>query len=382
MTATVTIDVGNGESVVIGRSGEAITLDGTACDSATASNTHAIAVTATGVPGTISIDLSGGPFAPGASGEGDGGEPEIEFAVTLPTGSPTLRVSGGDGADDVVAGSGGINLNASESVDDADVVISGQAAVAIDGNGGGDELSVAGGEGTGDPTAASVAGGHGDDRLFGGRGGGAFDGGPGEDTIDFSVAASVDADLIGGVVVHPGGATDDIAGVENIIGSPGDDRLIGTDEANVLSGEAGDDRVEGRAAGDTLAGGAGTDTVRFRSGDGVRVDLREGTARGEGKDSLTGFENVMGTKAADTLHGDAGGNKLAGGGGSDDLFGHGGDDVLTGGPGNDRLFGQAGLDQLLGRAGRDELNGGEGNDVCRGGPDPDSFVFCERVILG
>lgn len=382
MAATVTIEVGDGESIAIGRSGEAITLGGTACDSATVSNTNAITVNATGAPGTISIVLSGGPFAPGLSAEADGGDPEIEFTISVASGSPIVRVVGGDAADDIVAGSGGINLNASEPVDDADVTISGQAAIAMDGIGGGDALSVAGGAGTGGPAAANVNGGDGDDRLFGALGQSAFDGAAGEDTIDFAASASIDADLSGGIVVHAGGATDQISEVENVVGSPGDDRLIGTDEANVLSGEAGNDRVEGRGAGDTLAGGAGTDTVRFRSDEGVRVNLSEGTARGEGKDALTGFENVMGTKRADTIRGDVEGNKLAGGGGGDELFGHDGADMLTGGPGSDRLYGETGNDRLFGRAGRDELDGGDGEDACRGGPDPDSFVFCEHLTLG
>lgn len=288
-TATATVQVGDGESPLLGRSGDAITLDGAPCDMATVSNTDAIVVNATGTPTSISIDLGGGDFAPGLSAESDGGSPEIEFTINLPAGTPTLGVIGGEGDDTVVVGTGGINLNAAEPVGDADVVIIGQVVIVLEGN----------------------------------------------------------------------------------------------DGSDVLSGGEDDDRIGGGPGNDVLEGGPGTDTVLFGPVDaGVEVDLRDGTAQGEGNDSLAGFENVMGTKHADTLHGDQGSNKLAGGAGRDMLFADNGADVLRGGPGNDELNGQSGNDGLIGGSGSDQLDGGDGEDVCKGGPDPDSFVFCENIALG
>jgi Ca2+-binding RTX toxin-like protein len=123
-----------------------------------------------------------------------------------------------------------------------------------------------------------------------------------------------------------------------------------------------------------------------KAGRGVVVDLRMGTAGGQGHDLLTGVNVVEATASADILIGDRGLNVLLGGGGPDALVGKGrgdflvggaGDDVLNGGRGNDELVGGRGRDMLLGRAGNDTLVerppepnliiGGAGRDTCRGG---------------
>ena len=171
ITGTVTVDVGNGESVTIARSGDQIALDGASCDTATVTNTDTIAVAATGVPGVITIDLGGGAFAPGLTPETEAG-PEIEFVLTLPGGAPTVRILGAAGPDHVVVGALGINLDATEPVGDPDVTMTGGPALSVDGAGGNDTLSVAGGAGTGAPSAgAGLAGGGGDDLLLGATGG-------------------------------------------------------------------------------------------------------------------------------------------------------------------------------------------------------------------
>lgn len=382
MTATGTVALGDGEAATIVRQGDAIALDGAPCDTATVTNTDGIVVNGTGTPASITIDLGGGPFAPGATTESDGGDAEIEFTINLPAGSPIVRVAGSGGPDTVVVGGAGINLNPAESTDDADVTINGSAAVTVDGLAGQDALSVAGGEGTGAPAAGTLNGGDDDDRLAGATGGSSFDGGAGEDTIDYTGANGVNVDLGAGGASHTGGGTDAITAIENALGSPGNDVVTGTPQANTLSGGDGDDRIDGRAGDDVLDGAADRDTVRFRTSDGgVEVDLRDGTATGDGDDTLAAFENVMGTKKADTIRGDGGRNKLAGGAGGDELLGQDGSDFVTGGPGNDRVNGQGGADALFGRAGRDQLDGGKARDSCNGGPDPDSFVFCERIRL-
>lgn len=383
-TATLTIVVGNGESAAIARSGEAITLDGAACGAASVTNTDTVNVDGSaGTPTQVSIDVSAGGFAPGPAPEAEP-NPEIEFNLNLPSGSPTVLVIGGTGADHLVLGTGGINLNAAETTGDADVSIVGLPLVRLDGNDGNDELSVAGGHGTGTPATGSLNGGTGDDLLVGGLGGSTLDGGDGSDSVDYSAASQlVLANLATGAVDHAGGQTDQLPGVENLTGSPGGDAIKGGDGSNALDGGVGDDLVIGGLGDDTLEGGEGTDTLAFgKVEEGVTVDLRAGTSEGEGDDAIAGFENVTGTPGPDAIHGDNAPSLILGIRGSDELFGHDGADDLRGGAGHDQLFGQRGDDGSSGGPGRDQLDGGKGEDVCRGGPHPDAFVFCERIVLG
>ena len=381
-TATINVAVGNGETATIGRSGDAITLNATPCDvAATVSTTDTVAVTATGTPTEVGIDLSGGPFAPGVTPETDGGTSEIEFQVNLPSGTPIVRITGSTGDDHVVVGSAGINLNATEAVADVDVTIVGTPAIFLQGGDGADVLSVVGGTAEGSPVAGvSLRGDAGDDLLFAGLGPSSLEGGDGTDTLDYSAVTQVGrADLGAGATLHVDGSIDTLATIENLTGSPGDDTIIGDAGDNVLRGEGGNDTIDGGEGNDQLLGGDGVDTAEFReASSGVAVDLRAGTATGAGDDELAGFENVTGSDRADTIFGDGGDNLLRGLYGSDDVYGRAGNDVVRGGKGRDRLFGGRGDDLLQGGHNRDQLNGGEGDDVCRGAPGPDSFVFCEN----
>jgi Ca2+-binding RTX toxin-like protein len=455
-TRSATVTVGNGESVTIGRSGPAITLDGTPCDAATVTTTDTIVVTATGIPTQIAIDLSGGPFEPGATTESDASS-EIEFTVDVPAGTPTLRIVGSATADTIIAGVGGINLNGAETNGDADVLITGNPTSVIAGGDGDDALSVAGGSGTGQPAAAgSLFGDAGADRLRGATGGSSFDGAAGTDTLDYGAATGLTlADLTAGHVDHQGGGTDDVTDIENLIGSPGDDLIAGDAGANALDGAAGGDRLDGGGGDDDLDGGDGNDTVAMTSAETASVHLGSGVAVGEGTDALAAIENVVGSPGNDRLVGDGGANELRGTAGEDRLVGGGGDDMLDGGDGEDRasyrradaavavnlgkgtaegdgtdtlvdvenvdgskfgdelhgdgstndldgragpdrVFGRSGDDSILGRGGddllfgqngddflragkgKDQLDGGAGDDVCKGGDEADSFVFCEN----
>ena len=239
-----TVDVGAGETATIGRSGNDITLNGTACGGATVANTDTIAVTTTGVPTEIAIDLTAGPLAPGLTPEADGSE--IEITVDLPSGTPILRILGSSDVDRIVAGANSINLNADETTADADVTITGAPALVIEGGDGDDVLSLAGGSGTGTTgRQGSLFGQAGNDRLLGGVAGSTFDGGVGTDEVDYASATRLDpANLAPGQVVHQGGGTDTLAGIENLTGSPGDDRIIGDGSDNVIDGGDGIDTID------------------------------------------------------------------------------------------------------------------------------------------
>jgi Ca2+-binding RTX toxin-like protein len=357
----------------------------------------------------------------------------------------------------VVVGADGINLNAGETTGDVDVVVTGAPTIILDGQAGGDILSVGGGAGTGGSgPIATVIGGAGDDRLVAGTAGSTFDGGDGSDTISYSaIGGSVSVDLAAGtgttgagedvlvsienaigsagddVLLGDGGpnaldggagadrisgaagddtldgdagvdlldasdasavivdleagvltgqGTDALDGFENVRGSDGADRIDGNGAQNSLDGAGGADRIDGAGGADELKGGSGIDTVTYGSSSrGVTVSLAEGTATGAGADTLTGFEDLIGSPDDDTLEGADGKNVIDGRSGADQIDGLDGQDRLIGGNGADQLFGGAANDLLLGGTRRDQLNGGVGtDDVCRGGEEPDSFVFCEN----
>ncbi|MDV3456358.1 cadherin domain-containing protein [Sphingomonas sp. HF-S4] len=183
---------------------------------------------------------------------------------------------------------------------------------------------------------------------------------------------------------------------DNLAGGAGNDALVGYAGDDLLFGGDGDDVLEGGMGADTLDGGANTaigttgtagDTVRYVSSTaGVTVNLTVTGAQTGGDaagDVLIGIENVVGSQLADTITGDAGGNRLAGLDGNDTLRGGGGDDVLLGDGGDDLLYGEDGVDaisggdgadQMWGGAGDDRLDGGEGNDTLWGDAGKDSLT--------
>lgn len=384
-TAAVQVTLVGGAPGVLSRAADAITLDGSACGTATVGNTDTISVggTGQGQPDDFTVDLAGGPFAPGLTPETDGGEPEIEITVDLPGGG-LVHVEGGPEADRITFGAAGANLNAGEPVGDADLVLVGEGSFTVAGHEGADRLSVAGGDGTGSAIPSiPVNGGPGNDTLAGAAGGSALDGGDGTDTVDYSATGQVIlADLSLGIGQPLGGLLDTLSAIENLVGSPGDDVLTGDAGANVLFGGAGSDTLDGHKGDDTLDGGTGRDTAAFgHASKSVSVSLKDGTATGSGADTLTSIENATGSDFADLILGSSGPNVLKGGEGKDEIRGQSGRDEVIGGIGNDLLFGGADRDILDGGRGKDQLDGGEGKDLCDPGPDPDAWTSCEKVNL-
>lgn len=128
-----------------------------------------------------------------------------------------------------------------------------------------------------------------------------------------------------------------------IVGSRGDDDLVGTPGPDVIVAGRGEDRIRGLGGDDVICAGAGRDEVLAGAGD----DL------------------VFGGAGDDLLRGQRGQDRLAGNRGRDRLEGNGGADLLRGGPAADRLVGGRGrVDVCDGQAGRD--------------PGPGSG--CERVL--
>ncbi len=226
----------------------------------------------------------------------------------------------------------------------ADVIVAGPGNDRIAGGNANDLICAGPGDDTieGGPGSDKIEAGAGDDEVIGGNGSDHVLGGPGSDTV-FGNRGNDDLD---------GGAGSDFLdsglGDDTLEGGPGPgDEVIGGVGTDHLSGGDGDgDVLEGDLGTDSLDGGPGAHDVaayalagrgdRGYDGIGVEVDLAAGTATGDGNDTLTGVEDVVGTPFADTIGGDAEVNGLYGGGGIDELIGNGAGDSAFGGSGLDR----------------------------------------------
>lgn len=224
--------------------------------------------------------------------------------------------------------------------------------------------------------------------------GGAEEGKPYASVVDFGASdTAVTVDLANGIATHGDGEVDTLINIGGADGTNFNDTLLGSDDANGLSGNEGDDAISAGGGNDRLSGGLGDDTLdggdgvdtAFYNGDsehltqGVFVSLSAGQSAGDlGVDTLISIENLVGTKFGDSLIGDEKDNEISG---------LDGGDVIQGGAGNDTLRGGAGVDYLYGDEGNDTLEagsvtfdaygnaleilvGGAGADILIAGPSP------------
>jgi Ca2+-binding RTX toxin-like protein len=174
------------------------------------------------------------------------------------------------------------------------------------------------------------------------------------------------------------------ASAETLTGSPGDDVICGGGGNDTLRGLEGNDTLKGEGGADRLSGGVGDDALD--GGDGTSTDtadfsgspapvvasLVEGTAAGEGSDTLAGVENLTGSGGDDTLAGSEASNALNGGIGADTIVGMGGADAIKGAAGNDALDSRDGVN------GNDTVEGGADTDTCATDATEVSILKCER----
>jgi Ca2+-binding RTX toxin-like protein len=408
--ASGTVDAlvsGETASFSVGLLGQ-IQLDGIPCEGATVTTTDRISVT--GVPGAgevVVMDLSGGPFEPGMTPEAQG-RSEIEVAVEA-GGDPgdLLTIAGTGGPEVIRLGPEGGDLNAD---DDADVTAPGIGSMSVHA-GAGDDVLLGGAQALGGrtPLPLDLRGDLGDDELVGGTGDDALAGGEGDDVVD---GAGGDDALDGGdgtdraafdgapgrIVLDLGLGTasgwgrDGLTGIEDVSGSSGPDRMLGDDTGNGLMGGPGNDRIGGGGGDDVVDGGpgkdflrpgpgddraigsAGSDTCSLRGAAGpVAINLRLGTATGQGRDLIVGIESAVGSGFRDVIRGTSAANRrLVGAGGNDRVLGLGGPDRLRGGSGEDDLRGGGGDDELSGTGDDDVLRGGPGDDLLSGGRGTDT----------
>ncbi|MEQ1768180.1 MAG: M10 family metallopeptidase C-terminal domain-containing protein, partial [Methylotenera sp.] len=224
---------------------------------------------------------------------------------------------------------------------------------------------------TGNAGNDTVDGGIGNDTLWATAGDGddSYIGGAGTDTYNLSatsVAANVNLTL--GTASSAQTGNDTLSGIENVIGSSGDNIITDAIGANSLTGGAGNDTfvLLGDDSRDVLVGGVGiADTADYSAATAnLTVNLTTTTATVFGTGSTTARSDTVNTI-----------EYFIGGSGNDSITGSAAANVLNGGLGNDILSGVAGKDTLLGGDGDDILTGGLGLDTLTGGAGADRFDF-------
>jgi Ca2+-binding RTX toxin-like protein len=155
----------------------------------------------------------------------------------------------------------------------------------------------------------------------------------------------------------------------------------GTVDGPIAMG-SGNDTVRPGAEAEEIDGGNGIDLIDFRGRTGVQVSLA-GDLAGSGAaagDSYQRFENVSGTRGADTVVGNTAANVLRGEAGADWLAGGAGNDKLVGGPGTDTLTGGVGNDVFQWSA---STEGGDTVADFRNGADNDDrLLFAAAGFAG
>jgi Ca2+-binding RTX toxin-like protein len=145
-----------------------------------------------------------------------------------------------------------------------------------------------------------------------------------------------------------------------IVGTDGDDNMLGTTCGDVIDARAGDDNIDSRQGNDVIVAGNGGDHI----------------VAGEGHDIVfagTGADIIFAGSGNDIVYGGTGNDRMFGEAGNDTLMGEDGDDLIVGGEGHDILLAGSGNDTVQGDAGHDTLDGGAGNDALDGGDGADKI---------
>jgi Ca2+-binding RTX toxin-like protein len=342
----------------------------------------------------------------------------------LDGGAGNDSLAGGAGGDKLTAGTGLDTLLGGEGADEFDLDANLTSADRIDGGTGSDNIVLKGDYSVGLVLTSTT--------IMNAEQITVKDGFSYKLTLDNATNASgflVDASALTGTNILDLDGSRETLSPLTAIGGAGADRIIAG---------AGADEINGGAGADTLAGGAGIDTLTYETSvAAVSVNLATNVNSGgdAAGDSLSGFENLVGSANDDTLTGDGGNNLLVGGLGDDalngglgidtinyadskdfvivDLTGNiaasfntdtgfltesdtvtaienvvgtshndsiGGDSAankLDGGAGRDDLFGLGGNDTLIGGTGQDFVEGGAGADSLDGGSDRDDVSYAD-----
>ncbi len=291
---------------------------------------------------TGTTQLTCGPLtaltAPMVINVGDAND-SVTIAASVNSTIPSITIIGGTGNDTLtnnsnrqvtfIGGPGNDTLTGNGHDDTADYSSS-PSGVNVD-------LGAGTATGDGSDTLANIGnviGSSHDDTLAGDDLANDLQGGPGNDTVDYSGVTSTSASgitlTLGVPLIVPGttnAGADTLGGIENVTGSHYGDSITGDAGPNTIDGNGGADS--------TLDGGAGTDTLSYASSPAaVSIDLGTPVQTNGDVVVTNSFERLTGSSFDDSLRGDGGNNILNGGGGNDALAGGGGDDTLNGGAGS------------------------------------------------
>lgn len=206
----------------------------------------------------------------------------------------------------------------------------------------------------------TLAGDGGDNVLAGGLGDDSLSGGAGNDVLYGDGQILANTQPTGGsgpIVTDP-----DVSVTQAVAG--GNDTLDGGAGDDTLHGGQGDDVLIGGSGNNLLDGGPGNDTADYTTSANAITLAGNQVDHGDGTDTLTGIEHVIGSAFDDVMIGTAA------------------NDFLEGGAGHDVLRGRSGDDTLLGGAGDDFLVGGDGNDSLDGGTGFDRAGFASGAVTG
>ncbi|MBV9953277.1 MAG: hypothetical protein JO291_15085 [Acidimicrobiia bacterium] len=312
----------------------------------------------------------------GSDGEDQVTYKDSSFAVVADL---SLRQGTGDGNDvfssvedltgsywnDYVIGDGGSNRLAGLGGNDF-----------ISGNAGDDQLL----DGGTSPTEVN--------QFIGGTGYDILYGGPTEDVANFGGSLlGVTVDLTAGTAT--GNGNDLLSGMDDVIGTvyndtirgdAGPNRLNGSGGDDKISGEGGDDVLLGDSDDDQLTGGPGSDTASYELAYApITANLATGTATGDGTDTLTTVEGLIGGPANDQLTGGPTNDTIEGGPGNDKLDGAGGADTAAFDSATDAVTADLQTGKATGQgadtlAHFENLRGGTQADVLRGDAGPNRLV--------
>lgn len=156
-------------------------------------------------------------------------------------------------------------------------------------------------------------------------------------------------------------------------GGPGDDVLIGSEQADILYGEGGNDDLDGKGGSDTYYGGEGDDL--FRAGNRTEGAAGERFVGGGGEKDTVNYlfltvpviatldgnpNDGIRTDPKDDIEMDV--ERLIGGKGDDELYGNDLKNSIFGSEGNDKSYGLGGPDNVFDSTGLDLVSGGAGED--------------------
>jgi Ca2+-binding RTX toxin-like protein/subtilisin-like proprotein convertase family protein len=216
---------------------------------------------------------------------------------TIVTSAGNDTVSSGDGSDTIQAGDGNDNVFGGAG---ADSILTGAGNDIVQGGLGIDQIGLGGGDDT-----LIVGVGHGPDTATGGNQIDTLDWSENNGVTDFDMATGAFSfDLAAGSYLE----------FEHYSDGDGRSTVIGTDKANVITGNGGNDVIRGQIGADQITGGLGKD-------------------------------------------------KLFGGQGGDVIDGGEGRNTIEGGLGNDSLTGGSTVDRIVDGVGVDLIRGAAGNDV-------------------